>query len=272
MKLSHRDQGNQIDFKTYVKEEPHAYEAKANEEIIKIEKPEKKETANDNVDINSLLATLREQSEKIEQKLSLEVDAPHIRPFDFDELNIIGAVFNTYIAVEDASIFYLIDQHAAHERIFYEQLLKQYNSEDKMIQTMLVPLNFNVSADLCATEEQWIKCLRMIGYDIELFGRNLYIVRGIPAFMEQVEAERFLKDFFNEFAERADFTDESVLNKIIMHSCKSAIKAGDKLDDSEITALLTRLAKCKNPFSCPHGRPTFIKMTKHEIERMFKRA
>ncbi|MDO4176705.1 MAG: DNA mismatch repair protein MutL, partial [Bacillota bacterium] len=228
-------------------------------------------------DIKSLLTTLRDETDNsLNQESEIgkieEIPEAIIRPFEFDDLTIIGAVFNTYIACQSEDVFYLIDQHAAHERIFYERLLKQYNSEEKAQQQLMLPLNFNVSADVSATEESWISTVRNMGYDIEFFGNNTYIVREIPAFMEMSEAEEFLNDLFNEFSERPDLKNNSVLEKIIMRSCKSAVKAGDLLAYEEIDALFNQLKHCDNPFSCPHGRPTFVKITKHEMERMFKRV
>ena len=93
-------------------------------------------------------------------------------------------------------IFYLIDQHAAHERVFYEKLLNQYNSAEKSSQQRCYPINIGVSVNVTASEETWIDDLRAMGYDIEFFGNNTYIVREIPAFMDISEAEAFLSDFF----------------------------------------------------------------------------
>ena len=226
------------------------------------------------VDIKSFLTTMRQ--EKTEEAKINEMPEPVPkdvnRPFDFDELTIVGSVFNTYILAQDADCFYMIDQHAAHERVFYEKLMKQYNASEKFSQQMMMPLSFSVSSDVSATEEAWIDDVRAMGYDIEFFGNNTYIVREIPAFMQMNEAEDFLRDLFSEFSEKPDLTNHSTLDKIITRSCKSAVKGGDLLDPSEITALIDQLKACDNPFSCPHGRPTFIKMTRYELERMFKRA
>ena len=111
-----------------------------------------------------------------------------------------------------------------------------------------------------------------MGYDIEYFGRRTYIIREIPAFMEQSEAESFLFDVFSQLGENTDLTDRRTLEKIIMRSCKSAVKGGDVLADEEVGALMKDLASCENPFSCPHGRPTFVRMTRYEMEKMFKRV
>lgn len=226
------------------------------------------------VDIKSFLTTKRQEAAESEKLIETPDPVPEQvnRPFEFEDLTVIGSVFNTYILAQDDDCFYMIDQHAAHERVFYEKLMDQYNASDKFSQQMLMPLSLSVSSDVSATEDAWIDDVRAMGYDIEFFGNNTYIVREIPAFMEMGEAEDFLKDLFSEFSEKPDLTNRSTLEKIITRSCKSAVKGGDVLDSSEITALINQLKACRNPFSCPHGRPTFIKMTKYELERMFKRA
>ena len=225
------------------------------------------------VDIKNVLTTIRENTEKVEAAANeLKVEDPIRRPFDFEDLRSMGAVFNTYIIAADEDSFYLIDQHAAHERVFYERLLAQYNAEEKNRQTLLMPLNFNVSAQVSATEDIWLEKVSSMGYDIEFFGNNTYLVREIPAFMDLEEAETFLSDMFKELEDKPDLTNKKTLEKIITRSCKSAVKGGDKLDINEIDALLKDLKACINPFSCPHGRPTFIRMTKYEIEKLFKRV
>lgn len=234
----------------------------------------------DEVDINNILTTLREEK-NLEAALydseskrdeTIVISEPARAPFDIDKLEVSGSLFNTYIMAHDEDSFYLIDQHAAHERIFYEKLLQQFNSSDKLRQTLLMPLNFNVSAQVTATEEMWMEQIRSIGYDIEFFGNNTYLVREIPAFMDMDEAETFLEDMFRELEDKPDLTNRKILDKIITRSCKNAVKGGDRLSDEEITALMKDLKACINPFSCPHGRPTFIRMTLYEIEKMFKRV
>lgn len=244
------------------------------------------------VDIDKLLSDLRKEhnSEKesyddtyimhnatagdtyAEKEAYLGSGKNQFEPFDFNGLKSIGTVFNTYIMACDDDSFYLIDQHAAHERIFYEKLTTQYNNEEKSSQQLMLPLNFNVSADVAVDEDLWIKKLCSMGYDIENFGDKTYIVREIPAFMELGEAEAFLFDFFNELDGKSDLNNKKTLDKIIMKACKSAVKGGDLLKAEEIDALMKDLKNCVNPFSCPHGRPTFIRMTKYEIEKMFKRV
>lgn len=225
------------------------------------------------VDINSILSTIREDIEVYPEEATILIaEKPAMVPFDFDDLIIKGSVFNTYIIAQDKENFYLIDQHAAHERVFYERLLDQYNREEKTRQTLLMPVNFNVSAQVSALEDTWLDKICSIGYDIEYFGNNTYLVREIPAFMDLEEAESFLNDMFRELEDKPDLTNKKTLERIITRSCKSAVKGGDYLSEEEISSLMKDLKTCINPFSCPHGRPTFIRMTKYEIEKLFKRV
>ena len=224
------------------------------------------------VDIKSILTTLRSEEVRNEADAGIHPEKPSVKPFDISRLNHIGTLFNTYILAVDEDNFYMIDQHAAHERVFYERLLEVYNNEEKARQTLLMPLNFNVSAQIAATENLWIGHVTSLGYDIEFFGNNTYLVREIPAYMDMEEAETFLSDMFKELEDKPDLTNKKTLEKIITRSCKSAVKGGDILDPAEIEGLLKDLKNCINPFSCPHGRPTFIRMTKYDIEKLFKRV
>lgn len=233
--------------------------------------PEAEPIKEEQYDIKSLLSTIREEAVAPVVREE-EFHAQPSKPFDFDDLTIIGSLFDTYILAFAGDSFFMLDQHAAHERIFYEKLKGQYESEEKASQQLMIPLNFNVSADVVMTEDKWLPVIANMGYNAEFFGNNTYLVREIPAFMEMKEAEDFLNDLFNQFSDRPDMQNQAVLDKIIMRSCKSAVKGGDKLTASEIDSLIEQLKRCDNPFSCPHGRPTFVKMTKYEIEKMFKRV
>ncbi len=266
------DQGIQYDFSTIKREENIISVSEEHQNILNEDSKEQTveiKSFDDTVDIRNILTTLRRESH---DDGDIKIQAPDRRPFDINNLITIGTIFNTYILAADEDSFYLIDQHAAHERVFYERLLEQYNTEEKNRQTLLMPLNFNVSAQVASTEEIWLDKVSSMGYDIEFFGNNTYLVREIPAFMDLDEAETFLSDMFKELEDKPDLTNKKTLEKIITRSCKSAVKGGDRLDINEIDSLMKDLRSCINPFSCPHGRPTFIRMTKYEIEKMFKRV
>ena len=122
------------------------------------------------------------------------------------------------------------------------------------------------------TGEQWINVLFNMGYTIEPFGERTYRITEIPMFMELSEAEDFVKDFISSIDEETDLKSQKTLDKIASKACKSAVKGNDNLNDAEIAQLIKDLAACENPFSCPHGRPTSIKLGRYQIERMFKRV
>lgn len=239
------------------------------------------------VDIKSILSIIRKEEERRDPELREETssyqahptqevsDSPREKmpaPFDFDELTITGSIFGTYITAVDETCFYLIDQHAAHERIFFEKLMRQYRESEKHCQPILMPITLHVPYDAAEEQDCWISHLNRMGFQVELFGPRTYIVKGIPAFMELAEAERFLKDFIDQAADGTKPDNLPAIEKLTMRSCKSAVKAHDYLKEEEIEQLFIDLRQCENPFSCPHGRPTFIKMTQYEIEKMFKRV
>ncbi len=217
------------------------------------------------VDITSLLSTLRNADG------NFNITAPKNVPFKFEDLKPMGSVFATYILAADSDSFYMIDQHAAHERVFFEKLLAEFKSSEKHIQPSLVPAIINVRPAIEACEEQWLEILRGMGFDIFGFGPQTYNLSAVPMFMSLKEGEDFVNDFLDNLDENMDFSNYGKLNAIITRSCKSAVKGNDQLHDEEIKALLHQLSKCENPYSCPHGRPTFVRFSKYELEKFFKR-
>ena len=191
-------------------------------------------------------------------------------PFDFSDLTFKGYVFDTYIIMQGRDELYIFDQHAAHERVFYEKFVKGYNESLHSPQPLLTAFTLNVSPDVYSMDREWLGDLRRMGYDIEDFGERTFIVRGIPPYMELSEAEGFAAGYAQAAGECGG-VNRTVIDKLIMRSCKSAVKAHDKLSELEINDLMNKLAQCDNPYSCPHGRPTFIKITSYDIERSFKR-
>lgn len=205
-------------------------------------------------------------------KTKIELIPPPLKPFDFSALTVTGVIFNTYITAVDEDSFYLFDQHAAHERIFYEKLVGAYDREEKLSQPILLPIIIDVPPALAENEASWLLHLEAMGFVIDSFGPSSYRITEIPTFMTLGEAEDFARDFIDNNDSRDDLRNTIVIDKLIMKSCKSAVKAHDRLSDEELIALIRELSSCVNPFSCPHGRPTFIRLTEHEIERLFKRV
>lgn len=204
-------------------------------------------------------------------KKQIAIIAPNVQTFDFDSLVYKGYLFDTYIIMQSTDIAYLIDQHAAHERIMYERFITVYNDSEHVSQPMLMPFSIETSSDVYAAERFWMDDLARLGFDIDDFGNNTFIVRGIPTYMDRGEAELFIHTYIEDPESRSDRGNTTVIDKLIMRSCKAAVKGNNKLSTMEIEELIKQLSNCVNPFSCPHGRPTFIRFTLSEISRAFKR-
>lgn len=206
------------------------------------------------------------------QKPVIDIEPPSLQPFDFSDLTLSGAIFGTYMTAVDEKNFYLIDQHAAHERIFYEKLVGEYLAGEKLRQLILTPIMLEVPLAVKENEYDWLDSLTDMGFLIEEFGQNAYIIREIPTFMTISEAENFAREFIDSISSGTKLFNTVVINKLITKSCKSAVKAHDYLSMEEMETLMKQLSACRNPFSCPHGRPTFIRLSRYEIEKMFKRV
>ncbi len=229
------------------------------------------------VDIKNILSTYEKNSEKPTSSNENNIEAQSTKPqkkikFDFTKLNIAGQFFNTYIQLYDDEAIYFVDQHAAHERVFFEKFLNQYNQSEKHRQQIMIPIMLNVSHGDKQKEEQWLSVLRNVGFTIEEFGPLSYRVTEIPMFFKLNEAENFLNSYIDNIDQYKDFQDKKTLDKIATKACKAAIKANDKISIEEIKSLLKDMSYCENPFSCPHGRPVFIKITKSDMEKRFKRT
>jgi len=186
------------------------------------------------------------------------------------DIRIVGTLFSTYIIVEKEDVFYIIDQHAAHERILYEKFTSQYEK----IQTRQV--TFPIVVELQPRDLELVhqekELLNKLGYVFEEFGNNSIILREVPVILGQPEARQLFIDIVEKLK------DKELVNKIslkeeniIMMACKAAVKAMDNLSEKEINKLFDDLKITENPYTCPHGRPVIIAITKTQLEKMFKR-
>ena len=212
-----------------------------------------------------------EKTQPTAETTEREGEARRPGPFDFEQLTFGPILFGTYITATDDQAFYLFDQHAAHERVNYERFLDAYHNEERTSQLLLLPFHFDVPAAMAAGDADWLEALARMGYQAELFGDNTYIVRAVPQFLTLEEAESFIRDFVDAYAEDLRPEHQPEIDRLILRSCKSSIKAHDFISTEERDALIEQLKKCRDPFSCPHGRPTFIRFTVRDIERAFKR-
>lgn len=194
---------------------------------------------------------------------------------DYNLLNtrIVGTLFKTFIILEDSknNKSFLVDQHAAHERIMYERLKKQYKNSDISKQLLLSPEIIELSASEKDNVENNIELFKSIGFDIEAFGENSIIIREVPILFGMPSYLNFIYDVINALNRDIDSSYDIDPYKIMKKACKAAVKAGDILSNVEINALLEDLIACENPYTCPHGRPTVLEFTKKNLEKMFLR-
>ncbi len=238
------------------------------------------------VDIKTFLSTKREEEAKkpeidkpsvlqerevVSEEPEIKIKSPLHIPFDFDEITVGQILFGTYITAWDDDSFYLIDQHAAHERVNYEKFVGAYMASDKASQLLLMPFSFDVPLEMTQDDSEWTYLLEKMGFALEKFGENTYLVREIPQFIEISEAEDFLKVFTDNFYEDTRLNLKPVIDKLITKACKSSIKAHDMISHEEALSLMTQLKNCINPFSCPHGRPTVVRFSITDIEKLFSR-
>lgn len=193
-------------------------------------------------------------------------------PYDIAALEPMGVIFDTYILARDGEAFYMIDQHAAHERVFYEKLLGEFLSKDKDIQRLIAPIIKSLSAEADSNKKNIMSRLFELGFEVDDFGEKTLRIFGIPSFMKEEEAQGFLDDYLMSTQGFGYDEDERQLDRIASKACKAAVKGRDVLKGDEIKALILSLAKCKQPLACPHGRPTMIRMREYDIEKMFKRV
>ena len=188
------------------------------------------------------------------------------------EVKIIGQVFDTYWILQYDNAMYMVDQHAAHEKVLYERFMKQFSEKKSMVQLLQPP----VVLTLTMQEEQAVKehmsVFEELGYQIEPFGGREYVVNGVPAHLPQIGNEELLKEVIDAMVdEHSRPTPDILKDKIASMSCKAAVKGNNRLPREQMEELLRELMTLENPYHCPHGRPTMIKMTKTELDKKFKR-
>lgn len=192
----------------------------------------------------------------------------------FNDVVIVGQVFGTYWIIEADNTAYIIDQHSAHEKILYEEFMYSFRNHDVSTQMLLMPISIILTEEESNVLNENIDLFSKFGFEIEIFGKNTYAIRSVPFVFESVNSPAFFMDILENvknIGKNMDNMTDIYEEKIISMSCKSAVKANDKLSYMDAKALIEKLTKLENPFNCPHGRPTIIELPKTSIEKMFKR-
>lgn len=185
----------------------------------------------------------------------------------------IGVIFSTYILAEDRvnEKFYFIDQHAAHERVMYEKYLNEYEKENIATQQILIPEIIELTNTEMSNFLENISIFINLGFDLEQFGNNSIIIRGVPLVFGKPNIKDLFYDLLDNIQTEIKSSYDIRVEKIMKIACTNAIKSGDHISNLEIYSLFDQLKKCKDPHSCPHGRPTMLEMTKKDIEKEFLR-
>ena len=213
----------------------------------------------------------KESSEQKQVPMFYEQD--FIEKVELPEYQILGVAFNTYILLQLDDDIYILDQHAAHERVLYEKVKQNfYKDGGKEVQMLLLPDVIDLPKKDMRLVHDNLKLFEQSGFDIEEFGENTIKINGVPVICYEMDT----KDLFLDIIDGLDITNrtnkQDIEEKFISTvACKAAVKANMYLDEREIRGLLDELLLLENPFTCPHGRPTAIRITKTEIEKKFGR-
>lgn len=227
-----------------------------------------------------LSEALKEDTERMQEELQ-ERQAVQMELFDeklLSEANrpkhrLIGQVFDTYWIVEFDEKMYLIDQHAAHEKVLYERFMKEYREKKQTSQMITPPVIVTISLQEEPLLKRHMEAFTSVGFEIEPFGGREYAISAVPGNLYGLASkELFLEilDGLSDVSEKA--SDQMICEKIASMSCKAAVKGNSRFTAAEANALINELLTLENPYNCPHGRPTIVTMTKYELEKKFKRV
>ncbi|MBP1754094.1 MAG: mutL [Firmicutes bacterium] len=219
----------------------------------------------------------------IEKQLNLfqdsqdsQEDKPFLSKQALEEHRIIGQVFSTYWLVEYKKELYIIDQHAAHEKVLYERIMAAAKNKTYVSQQLLPPIVLSLTLKEQEVLHMREEILQSIGYEIEHFGGNEYSVRAVPSDLYSISEKELLIEFIDELVEEVSvgtsLASNSILERVASLSCKAAVKANHTFSFEEASALIKELLTLENPYHCPHGRPVIISMSQYELERKFKRV
>lgn len=218
------------------------------------------------------LSMVREPDIPYMQQTLEQIDSHFLTKDARKKHKIIGQLFDTYWLVEFEDKLFVIDQHAAHEKVLYEKTMKKVREQLFSSQAVSPPIILSLNQEEIAAMERYQDELTRFGYEIEPFGGKEYAITAIPADFSDIDMRSMFLELLNDFTELSGrATPELILEKVASMSCKAAVKGNNRLSRAEIETLIDELLQLDNPYNCPHGRPTIISMSKYEIEKKFKR-
>jgi len=212
----------------------------------------------------------------VEKNVQMELfEEKILTPEARGEYDIIGQIFDTYWIIAFRDKIFFVDQHAAHEKVKYERLMKQYRDKQVVSQNLNPPIIVNIHSSEEAIIKEYMSSFTDLGFELEEFGGNAYALRAVPTDLYGCNEKELFEEVLDELTESGGLSSKSepavICSKIASMSCKAAVKGNNKLSRLEINALIDELLTLENPYNCPHGRPTIFTMSKYEIDKKFKR-
>ena len=209
----------------------------------------------------------------IEKNVQLEIfDDKMLSVKNRSAYKIIGQVFDTYWIVTFEDKMFLIDQHATHEKVNYERIMKRYANHEPDAQILSQPILVTLTAAEEALLLEYQEHFNSLGFELEPFGAHTYAIRAVPVDLYGHGEKELFLSIIDDLAEehvRGDFS--LIVEKIASMACKASVKGNTAMNHAEIEALIDELLTLENPYNCPHGRPTIISMSKYELDKKFKR-
>lgn len=230
-------------------------------------------------DENIVDVNVKEEKEAVPNYTQQEIDFVNDDVIDtsdetkINKLFYIGQLFGTYILAQNDDGFYMIDQHAANERINYEKIYKEFEKQEVVSYEIMFPLNLSFTPSDAILVKEKMDVIKSLGIELEDFGSNSFVVRQVPIWMAKNNVNEYVEEIINQIINnkrqnRMEFLD----NMAKSLACKKSVRGNEYLSTMQVEFLLEDLVKCKNPYTCPHGRPIIIKYSKYEIEKWFKRV
>lgn len=232
---------------------PEPFEIKRSDEMIKEDKK------------------IYEAEKKQEDEQLSMFDTPLMSEKAKADYRIIGQLFETYWLIEYEDKFYMMDQHAAHEKILYERFMNHLKVKDMDTQMIMPPVIIELNMQQEDAYKRNKQAFSRLGFEIEEFGGNAYKVNGLPAGLPNINLKQMLIDMIDGLTDDNSTDLDIITERVATMSCKAAVKGNNKLSFEEAKELIEELMQAENPYNCPHGRPTLIVMSKYEVERKFKR-
>jgi DNA mismatch repair protein MutL len=214
--------------------------------------------------------TLWPTAEKPERAIAPLPDTAPKLTASLPVLRVVGQIMNSYIVAEGPDGLYLIDQHAAHERIRYDKVLQQWETRQPEVQGLLAPASFEVTPRQDAIMKLCLSRLADFGFTLEAFGERTYLVRAVPAILAGDNWSEMLRELLDALSgEEKSRWEEKMVASI---ACHGAVRSGQALSEEEIRSLVRQLEQTANPHTCPHGRPTVIRLSATQLEKEFGRT